>query len=227
MDLSGFKKGVEKAVPIGFGYFPLGLAFGVIAQAAGLSTLEVGVMSILVFSGSGQYIAVGLLTLGTGFWALVATIMLVNSRYVLFSATISRYVKPFPHWLSALICQELTDETFVVSTAYFQDHPVDRSFWLGLNLTSHFVWISSTVLGAAVGNFLPDLESLGFNFALPAMFIALFFMTASNKKAILVGCFAGILSVLLYHIGFTGTNVIWSTVIGATAGVMMQKWIQE
>lgn len=225
--MAGFKEGMKKALPIGLGYFPLGLAFGVIAQSAGLSVMQVGLMSLLIFSGSGQYIAVGMLVLGASFWAIIATVMLVNSRYLLFSASLSRYVQSLSPLTTALICQELTDETFVVATAHFQEHPVERRFWLGLNLSSHLVWISSTVLGAAVGNFLPNMESLGLNFALPAMFIALFFMTASHRKGIIVGCFSGLVSVALYSWGFSNTNVILATVIAATAGVMMQKCLPQ
>ena len=225
--MAGFQAGIKKALPIGLGYFPLGLAFGVIAQSAGLSVVQVGLMSLLIFSGSGQYIAVGMLVLGAGFWPIVATIMLVNSRYLLFSASLSPYVKSFSPATTALVCQGLTDETFVVATAHFQDHPVDRNFWLGLNITSHLVWISSTILGAAVGNFLPDMQSLGLNFALPAMFIALFFMTASNRQGIIVGCFSGLVSLLLYGWGFSSTNVILATIIAATAGVMMQKCLPQ
>ncbi|ATW28812.1 hypothetical protein DCMF_21935 [Candidatus Formimonas warabiya] len=223
--LNAVKQGMQKALPIGMGYFPLGLAFGVIAQNAGLSVGEVGFMSLLLFSGSGQFITVALLSMGTGFWTIVLTILLVNSRYMLFSATLSRYVKKLSYWVTALICQGLTDETFVVSTTHFQQNDVDPKFWLSLNLTSHAVWISSTMLGAAVGNFIPHMEKLGLNFALPAMFIALFFMTAANFKAVLSGVTAGIFSLMLLSWGFSDASVIMATVLAATAGVVMNKWI--
>jgi len=225
--MDGFKLGMKKAVPIGLGYFPLGMAFGVIAQSAGLTVGQVGLMSLLIFSGSGQYIAVGLLAMGAGFWSLVATVLLVNSRYLLFGAAISRYVSQLSPWTAALVCQGLTDETFVVATAHFQEHAVQKGYWLGLNLTSHAVWISSGLLGAAVGNFLPDLDSLGLNFALPAMFIALFFMTTGSRRGLAVGAFAGLVSLALYTNGFATSNVIIATVVAATAGVMMQKWILD
>ncbi|MBZ4686706.1 MAG: hypothetical protein PWQ96_2015 [Clostridia bacterium] len=216
-------EGMKKALPICLGYFPLGLAFGVIAQNTGLSMVQVGVMSLLVFSGSGQFIAVALLSLGVSFWSIIFTILLVNSRYMLFSASVSRYVKKFPSPLVALITQGITDETFVVSTSYFKEHPVNKKFWLALNITSHLTWISSTMLGVAVGNFIPDMEKLGLNFALPAMFIALFFMTAENKKGLIVGALAGVLSVLFIVVGLKDANVILATVIAATAGVMVKN----
>jgi len=220
-----FKTGMKKALPIGMGYFPLGLAFGVIAENAGFTPLQIGLMSVLLFSGSGQFIAVALISAGAGFWTVVFTILLVNSRYALFSATLSQYVKKMPSWLTALICQGLTDETFVVSTAHFRENKPDPRFWLSLNITSHIVWISSTILGAVAGNFIPNLDSLGLNFALPAMFIALFFMTAANVKAVCCGIIAGVISLVLIHWGLSDANVILATILAATAGVVFNKWI--
>lgn len=219
------KLGMKKALPIGMGYFPLGLAFGVIAQNAGLSAVQVGLMSLLLFSGSGQFIAVALISAGAGFWVTIFTILLVNSRYLLFSAALSRHVKKLPIWLTALICQGLTDETFVVSTAHFRQNMVDPKFWLSLNISSHLVWISSTILGAVVGNFIPNMDRFGLNFALPAMFIALFFMTAANSKAVFCGIIAGIVSLVLLSWGLSDANVIMATIVAATAGVVINKWI--
>lgn len=219
--------GIKKALPIGMGYFPLGLAFGVIAQNAGLTPWQVGLMSLLLFSGSGQFIAVALMIAGAGFWMIIFTIMLVNSRYLLFSAALSRYVKSLPLWLTAIISQGLTDETFVVSTAHFKENTVDPKFWVSLNVSSHFVWITSTIMGAVAGNFIPHLDRFGLNFALPAMFIALFFMTATNLKGIFCGIIAGIVSLVLLGWGFSDANVILATILAATAGVVINKWIPQ
>lgn len=217
-------QGIRKSIPICLGYFPLGLAFGVIAQNYGMSALEVGLMSIVLFSGSGQFITVALMTIGASFWSIILTILLVNSRYLLFSATASLYLKRFPSWMVAIITSGITDETFVVSTMHFRETKVSGKFWLGLNITSHFAWISSTVLGVFVGNFIPNMEMFGLNFALPAMFIALFFMTAENRQMIGVGAVAGLLSLFFLNLGLTDANILLSTVIAATLGVVLKKW---
>ncbi|MGI6684321.1 MAG: AzlC family ABC transporter permease [Bacillota bacterium] len=216
------KLGIKKALPIGMGYFPLGLAFGVIAENAGLTAAQVGLMSLFIFSGSGQFVAVALISAGASFWAIISTILLVNSRYLLFSATLSQYVKKMPPWLTAIICQGLVDETFVVATAHFRENIVSARFWLSLNITSHLVWITSTVLGAVAGNFIPNLDSLGLDFALPAMFIALFFMTAANIRAVYCGIIAGIVSLVLIHFGFSNANIFLATIFAATVGVVLK-----
>ncbi len=60
--------GMKKSFPICIGYFPLGLAFGVIAQNYGMNPFEVGLMSILLFSGSEQFITVAMMTIGASFF---------------------------------------------------------------------------------------------------------------------------------------------------------------
>lgn len=217
-------QGMKKSVPICIGYFPLGLAFGVIAQDYGMNLFEVALMSILLFSGSGQFITVALMTIGASLTSILVTILLVNSRYILFSASLSPYLKKFPSWLIAIITMGVTDETFVLSTAHFRENKPEAGFWLALNITSHFSWISSTILGAYVGNFITGMEAFGLNFALPAMFIALFFMTAENSFMILIGLFAGILSIVLINFGFTDSNILLTTLIAASLGVVFKRW---
>lgn len=216
--------GMKKSLPICIGYFPLGLAFGVIAQNYGMNPFEVGLMSVLLFSGSGQFITVAMMTIGTSFLTILITILLVNSRYMLFSAALSLHLKKFPSWLVGIITAGITDETFVVATTHFKENKPEASFWLALNVTSHLSWICSTILGAFVGNFIPNMETFGLNFALPAMFIALFFMTAENKLMVSTGIFAGIFSMFLINFGFTDSNILLATLVAATLGVVLKRW---
>ncbi len=217
-------KGIKKSFPICLGYFPLGLAFGVIAQNYGMKPFEVGLMSIFLFSGSGQFITVALLALNANMLSIALTILLVNSRYLLFSAALSLNLKKYPSWLVAIITAGITDETFVVATTHFKENIAKPDFWLSLNLTSHLSWIVSTVLGAYVGNFIPNMETFGLNFALPAMFIALFFMTAENFLMILTGIFAGIISVIFISFGLTDSNILLATLVAASLGVVLKRW---
>ncbi len=64
-----------------------------------------------------------------------------------------------------------------------------------------------------MGNFIPDMETFGLNFALPAMFIALFFMTAENRLMVTTGIFAGVVSMVLISLGFTDSNILLATLI--------------
>ncbi len=86
-------QGARAAWPICLGYFPIGLAFGVAAQKAGLTCAEIGFMSLLVFAGSSQFIAISLLASGAGFPAIVTTTFFVNLRHVLMSSALAVYLR--------------------------------------------------------------------------------------------------------------------------------------
>ena len=87
------KEGVIAGWPICLGYIPIGMAFGVLAQKAGLTPIEIGMMSILVFAGSAQFIAVSMLTAGASATAIIATTFVVNLRHVLMSSALAVYLR--------------------------------------------------------------------------------------------------------------------------------------
>ncbi len=216
-----FIAGAKQAVPIMLGYAPLGLAFGVIARGKGLDVVQTGLMSFLVFSGSGQYIGVGLLAAGASIPAILLTTFLVNLRYLLFSAAMAPYVKKMPSTMQSVLAFGITDETFTLNMAEFDKKEADRDFMLGVNVISHLSWIVSTVIGAAIGNMIPDINRFGMNFALSAMFIALLIMQIKDRNAVWVAVIAGVISVGISLVTDSGVNIIAATIVAATAGVFL------
>ena len=87
-----FKEGLNAGWPICLGYVPIGMAFGVLAQKAGLTPLQIGLMSIMVFAGSAQFIAVSMLTGGASVPAIITTTFVVNLRHVLMSSALKREI---------------------------------------------------------------------------------------------------------------------------------------
>ena len=83
--MSDFRLGVKAAVPTALGYVAIGLAFGVVAAASGLSALEVGLMCALVYGGSAQFAMCALVVAGAGLGELTLTVFLVNLRNMLMS----------------------------------------------------------------------------------------------------------------------------------------------
>lgn len=214
--------GIKSALPIVVGYIPLGLAFGVLAAKAGLEPWEALLMSLLVYSGSGQLVAVGLLELGASVGSIISTVLVINMRYLLFSAALAPKVQNLPRPLLAFLAWEITDESFAVSAAHLDKNLADKSYLLGLYVTAHFSWVSSSLVGATLGNLINNIDSLGVKFALPAMFIALLVMQVKDKTLALIAVAGGLLSLILAP--FTGSNVIISTVIAAGLGVGLIKW---
>lgn len=222
-----FLQGVKSAVPIVLGYLPLGMAFGVLAKSGGLTTSQVAAMSILVYSGSGQLIAVGMLGAGAAAAGIITTIFLVNSRYLLLSASMAPYLKKFSSPFLAVTAHGITDETFAVGLSHFQKNQANGPYLLGLFITAYLAWVTGSVAGAAVGNLVGDTARYGLDFALSAMFICLLMMMLQDRPGIMVAVLAGALSVTLKIFIQSNWNIILATVIAAAAGVVMQRWKKQ
>ena len=220
----GFALGSRAALPIVLGYFPLGLAFGVLARDAGLNVVEAVAMSFLVFAGAGQYIAISLFKAGVDMIAIIATTFLVNLRMLLMGMALQPKLKGWSKHKLAVIAAEITDETFVMASNHYEEHEPSWPFHLGLNMTSHFAWVCSSGLGAALGNLIHEPSRFGLNFALPAMFIALLVGQVKNKIVFMAACGAGLTSLLAKMLIPGNWHVMLATVVGATLGVVIDQW---
>ncbi len=215
--------GMVRAVPIMLGYLPIGLAFGVLASTAGLDVYSAVAMSVFVYAGSAQLIAVGMIAAGAGVAAVTVTVFLVNLRHLLMSAYLAPYLRRLKTWQQALFSYEITDESFAVHSVFFRQHGVPPNEQLfSLNVSAHLTWITGTLLGAWVGGRLVfDTEAFGIDYALPAMFIALLVMQTENLRHIAVAALAGALGLGFYLAGMNQFYIILATIIAATAGVFL------
>ncbi|MDA8441677.1 MAG: AzlC family ABC transporter permease [Peptococcaceae bacterium] len=219
--------GLGKAVPIVLGYIPIGFAFGVLAHEAGLSIGEILAMSVLVFAGSSQFIAVAMLQAGAGIGSIVATAFIVNLRQLLFSASITPYLKGYSAPKLALLSYELTDESFAVAMGEFANDKQNNQFLWGLFPPCHAAWALSTVLGALVGNLIPDPGAFGLDYALTAMFICLLIFQVKDRVALLTALVAAAAGIGIYLLLPGRWNIIIATILAATVGVGAEKWLKS
>jgi len=220
----GWLKGVALAFPIVLGYLPVGFAYGVLADKAGLSTLNTVLMSVIVFAGSAQLIGVGLMAAGAPALSIIITTFIVNLRHMLMSAAISPYLKRWKKIELGAFAFELTDETFAVHAAQFASTRPEQSTVFATNLTSQVAWVAGSWLGAAAGGLITDVEPFGLDYALVAMFIALLVVQLKDRLLVGVAVLAGLLSVAFLFIGFNQWNVIAATLVAATAGTAVELW---
>lgn len=221
---SAWFKGVIAASPIVLGYLPVGFAFGVLAQKAGISPFNTILMSLLVYAGSSQLIAVGLFASNLAPFTIIITTFIVNLRHFLFSAAIFPHLSAWRKRELAGFAFELTDETFALHATRFDLGGVEKSEAFAINLTAQIAWILGSGLGALAGFLVAEVEPFGLDYVLPAMFIALLVMQIKNRTQVVAAIIAGASSVGFLLLGFRQWHVILAAIIGAACGAWVEGW---
>lgn len=223
---STLKDGTRAAWPICLGYFPIGLAFGVLAQKGGLNPLQIGLMSVLVFAGSSQFIAVAMLQAGAGVAAIVATTFVVNLRHTLMSSSLAVPLAGASRWFLALFAYGVTDESFALNASLFRDRSWDRWRALVLNHTANLSWLAATVTGAYAGQFIPE-GAFGIDYALVGMFLCLLVFQLRSRIHALTAALSGVFA-LIFYLALPGNGyVVIGSILGATSGFVLRRWARS
>lgn len=169
----GIRRGFIAALPLAVGVFAYGVTFGVLAIDAGLSLLEALVMSATVYSASAQVAAVAGMSAGAGILASVATVLLLNARYLLYGATLRPWLgqaTPAQAYASLYI---LGDGNWVLSMTAHAQGEDDAGFVLGSGLAAFLPWLAGTALGAGSAAWITDPALFGLDFFLVAFCAAM------------------------------------------------------
>ncbi len=216
------RDGMVGAWPICLGYFPIGMALGVLARQAGLSAFDIGLMSLLVFAGSAQFIGVAMIGEGASMLSIILTTFVVNFRHVLMSSSLAPHMYGVRRSFLALFAYGVTDESYAINMTRFRQGGWDRWRALVLHHTANTTWFVASVTGALAGSLIPQ-GAFGIDFALPAMFLALLVYQIQSRIHIITGLIAVIVSVVCYlTIPGDGYAVI-AAVTAATCGYLLQR----
>ncbi len=218
--------GLAASWPICLGYLPIGIAFGVLAGKAGLNPFEIGLMSVIVFAGSAQFIAVSMMASGAGALAIIATVFIVNLRHLLMSYALAVFLKPEKRRKLSLFAYGVTDESFAVNYSRFNASGWNLNQALVLNHTANLVWLFSTVVGGFSGTLIPD-GAFGIDYALIAMFICLLVFQLRGRIYIITAIMAGVFAVIFALIIPGNLHVIIGSVLAATICVFIKTESEE
>lgn len=225
MSRSNVIEGVRASIPIVLGYLPLGFAFGVLASEIGMTVVQATLMSVLCFTGAGQYIAIGVIQAGGAIMTAIIANLLVNLRYFLFATSMVPHLKNVPVGIAAVLSYGLTDETYAVAMTHYKEKEATAGYMAGLNITSHIGWISSTLLGAWLGTLITNTDKFGLGFALPAMYTCLLVFVVNRRSDVLVAIASAIICLLVGYLVPNSmsnlSNIIIATLIAATLGVFI------
>jgi len=222
---SEIMQGLIAAWPICLGYIPLGLAFGVIAQKAGLHPLEIGFMSLLVFAGSSQFIAVSMLSSGAGVASIIFTTFAVNLRHFLMSSALALHLANIRKRILSLFAYGVTDESFAVNLSKFRGGNWDIKQGFVVNHAPNVTWITSTVIGGYGGQFI-SAKAFGIDYALIAMFIGLLVLQLKGRKYVMTAVIAGALAIVLSLILPSNLYIVLASILAATLSVVFIKRVK-
>ncbi len=214
-------QGLGAAFPIWVGYAAVGIPFGILAGQAGLTILQIVLMSVIVFAGSSQFIAVSMIGSGAGVLPVIITTFFVNLRHLLMSSSLALYLKGVSRGRLSLLAFEVTDETFAVHLTRFTRGDWDERKAMIVNHTSHLAWIVSSLAGGMLGHVIPQ-GALGIDYALTAMFLALLVLQTTSSLMGVMALVSGVLAVVIVQVLPGNYNVILATVIAATIGLVVQ-----
>lgn len=217
--------GARATVPMIVGAIPFGLIFGTLAQPSGLSPLAAVAMSIVVFAGASQFIAIGLMAAGAALPLIIATTFVVNLRHMLYAANLVAKVRHLPQRWRAVMAFGLTDETFAaVSNRYLvqEDTTTAHWFYLGSWLAMYSSWVLCTLAGMMLGEWFPDMTNWGLDFAMSVTFIGIvapYLRNAPMWAAVLV---AVVLAVGLSHLPHN-LGLLLAALGGMATGLSCQR----
>lgn len=187
-------------VPVLTGYLFLGMGFGILLSENGYGVLWALAMSIFVFAGSGQYLAVSLLANSSGLLSAAIATLLVNARHLFYGISLLEKYKGTGKKKPYLIFA-LTDETYSLVTQNEPPEGMSRhSYCFTVSVLDHIYWITGCTLGALVGQFIP-INYEGIEFVLTALFVTMFvdrWLTNKDHFPAMVGVCATFVSLLLF-----------------------------
>ncbi|MCP1103469.1 4-azaleucine resistance transporter AzlC [Aequitasia blattaphilus] len=200
----GYKKAFKKAfpytIPVLTGYLFIGIAFGVMYAEKGYSFWWAILMSLLVFAGSGQYLAVNFFVPGFSLIQVVLLTLMVNVRHIFYGISLLDKFNKMgkKRWYMIF---GLTDETYsLLATTKTPEGVEEEKFLFAIALLDQFYWVFGSFLGGLAGTYI-KFDSTGIDFAMTSLFVVLFieqWMETKNRRPALVGIALSALGVCVF-----------------------------
>jgi 4-azaleucine resistance transporter AzlC len=166
-----FRDGFVASLALVPSVFVYGSVFGGLAVQAGLLAPEVWLMSVVVFAGASQFVAVPMIAAGASPWAVVLTTYVVNMRHYLMAATLAPSFRGFRRSGIALVAHVVNDESFAIAVT--RSRPPDAWIYIGSAAAICAAFLGGVGAGTLLGGLVADPRRYGLDFAFPAVFLAL------------------------------------------------------
>lgn len=216
--------GFRSILPIISGIIPFGAVMGSAFSEAKLTLWQAILMNTTVYAGASQLAAMGLMTANAAIFVVVATGLIINLRFLLYSAAMSPLLPESPPLIRFLCAFTLTDQSYasmMANESKFETNKEAVEFYLGSAACMLIVWHASVIAGFVFGNFAPVSWSL--DFAVPLSFVALLIPTLKTKKYIIVAVVSGFISLALHQLPMKTGLVATALLSMGLAAILMRK----
>ena len=198
--MTSIKYAWKRSLPVMAGYLVLGFGFGILLEAKGYGAGWALLMSVSIYAGSMQYVAIDLISGGASLLSAGLMTLMVNARHLFYGISmIERYKgtgKKKPYLVFAL-----TDETYSLVCSGDVPGGVDRkSYFFWVSLFDHSYWIIGSVAGSLTGSLL-NFNTSGIEFSMTALFIVVFveqWKSASGHASAMIGTAASVACLLIF-----------------------------
>ena len=224
--ISSFTAGARDTLPMLLGAAPFGMIFGTLVAANQLALWQGQMMSLGVYAGASQFIALGLVASHASMLVIWMATFVVNLRHMLYAASLLPHVAHLParwRWLLGFL---LTDETFAVMNSYYRKHPqapLGHWYFFGSGCAMYGNWQFWTLIGLLFGAVFPQLQTLGLDFAMVATFIAIVVPQLNRVPHLAAALAAGLSGYLLKDLPYK-SGLMLAVLAGVAVGIALTHW---
>ena len=206
-----------------------GLVYGLSARSAGFSPIEASAMSVFLFAGAAQFVAIGYVAGGFSWLAIVALTAFLNARHLLYAAALAPYVADRPRWIRAAMAHLLTDEAFALAIAHFRrlGRSDVRGYWMGAIVSTFIPWNVATLIGVTIGGSIPEPARLGLDVIFPAAMGGLAVGLITGRRELVAAIAGAALGVGVALAWDPAAGIIAGGVLGPAVGIAVRPGTRE
>lgn len=219
-----FLIGARDTIPLVLAAIPFGIVYGALAHSSGLSFWTAFAMSAIVFAGSAQFIAIGLITTGAALPVILITVFIVNLRHALYATSLMPHVVDLPQKWRLPMAFFLTDETFATVTnrlARVVNDTDIRWYYLGSALFMYLNWQLCTYIGLALGQQIPTIKNWGLDVAMVVAFIGIVIPLLKTKAHWGCAIVASVTGLLTYDWPHQ-TGLLFASICAIITGLIIE-----
>lgn len=216
-----FKTALPFTIPIFAGFWFLGLAYGIYMNVSGFNFLYPMLMSLTIFGGSLEFIAVSMLLAPFSPMQTFIMTLVVQARHLFYGISMLDKFRGLG-WKRLYLIFGMCDETFSIN--YTADIPddVDKGwFMFFVTFLNHFYWFSGATIGGLIGSLL-SFDTSGLDFVMTAMFVVIF-IEQWMKEKMHYTAFIGLISTIVCRILFGADNFMIPTMLSILVGLTILK----